>query len=562
MASPIILVVARSGQLDTSNYQPHVMESKRRAAVLFGNKLTLKEMNNMNYSAKQLVEIAASQIGYKEKSSNANLDDFTANAGSNNYTKYARDLASAGYYQASKNGYAWCDVFVDWCFYQLAGKDAKKAQELECQTGDLGAGCYYSAGYYKAQGRYNSTPKYGDQIFFKQNGEIVHTGIVSGVTSTTVSTIEGNSSNMVKEHTYSRSDSYIAGYGHPKYDADDGVGYTTESTTTSTILKKGRTGNAVKELQANLIKLGYSCGAAGADGDFGAATLAAVKQFQKDKGLTVDGEAGPITLAAIATSVAALSSIPATSGTISSTDTEKTIWDYLYSKIGNAYGAAALMGNLYAESGLKSTNLENAYESKLGYSDAAYTTAVDNGSYANFVKDAAGYGLAQWTYYTRKQNLLSYAKRKGASIGDLNMQLEFLISELTTDYSAVWGALKNATAILAASNVVLKKFENPANQSASVQNTRASYGQKYYDKYVGNSGGSATSYPTIKSGSTGSYVKKMQTALISKGYSCGSAGADGDFGINTLTALKKFQKANSLVVDGICGTKTWAALGV
>ena len=86
-----------------------------------------------------------------------------------------------------------------------------------------------------------------------------------------------------------------------------------------------------------------------------------------------------------------------------------------------------MMGNLFAESALSPINLQNTYEKKLGYSDSTYTTAVDNGTYTNFIKDSAGYGLAQWTFWSRKQNLLNYAKSKGVSIGDLNMQLEFLM---------------------------------------------------------------------------------------------------------------------------------------
>lgn len=172
---------------------------------------------------------------------------------------------------------------------------------------------------------------------------------------------------------------------------------------------------------------------------------------------------------------------------------EEKIWNFLKSKISNEYGVAALMGNLYAESGLSSTNLENAYESKLGYTDSTYTAAVDNGTYTNFVKDSAGYGLAQWTYYTRKQNLLNYMKQQNLSIGDLEGQLNFLYNELSSSYSSVLTALKSATSILTASNVVLTKYENPANQSSSVQSTRASYGQKYYNKYAGTGLSSSTS---------------------------------------------------------------------
>ncbi len=163
---------------------------------------------------------------------------------------------------------------------------------------------------------------------------------------------------------------------------------------------------------------------------------------------------------------------------------EKRMWDYLLDKLGNEYGVAGLMGNIYAESGLRSNNLQNAYETKLGYTDATYTTAVDNGSYTNFVHDSAGYGLAQWTYYSRKQALLDYAKASKKSIGDYEMQLDFLYKELSGSYASVLSELKNAKTVLEASNAVLTKFERPADMGTAVQNKRASFGQKYYDKYA------------------------------------------------------------------------------
>ena len=98
---------------------------------------------------------------------------------------------------------------------------------------------------------------------------------------------------------------------------------------------------------------------------------------------------------------------------------EKTIWNFLTGKGLNAYAVAGIMGNLYAESGLMPNNLQNTYNNKLGKTDAEYTAAVDNGSYGNFVKDSAGYGLAQWTYWSRKQALLNHAKQAGVSIADL-----------------------------------------------------------------------------------------------------------------------------------------------
>ncbi len=166
------------------------------------------------------------------------------------------------------------------------------------------------------------------------------------------------------------------------------------------------------------------------------------------------------------------------------TDTEKTIWDFLNGKIGNAYGAAGMMGNLYAESALRPNNLQNTYEKKLGMTDAEYTAAVNGGSYTNFVNDSAGYGLAQWTYWSRKQALLEFAQAAGKSIGDLQMQLDFLWKEMQ-GYTSVLNTLKNATTVKTASDTVLTGYERPADQGDAVKEKRAGYGQKYFDKYAG-----------------------------------------------------------------------------
>ena len=99
-------------------------------------------------------------------------------------------------------------------------------------------------------------------------------------------------------------------------------------------------------------------------------------------------------------------------------NTEEKIWNFLKAQGLSDAGVAGVMGNLYAESGLRPNNLQNSYEGKLGMADAEYTEMVDHGTYTNFVRDKAGYGLCQWTYWSRKQALLNYAKVKGASIGD------------------------------------------------------------------------------------------------------------------------------------------------
>lgn len=163
---------------------------------------------------------------------------------------------------------------------------------------------------------------------------------------------------------------------------------------------------------------------------------------------------------------------------------EECIWNYLNGWIQNSYGTAALMGHLLAESGLNPKNLQNSSEKKLGFTDETYTAAVDSGAYGNFVRDSAGYGLAQWTYWSRKENMLTFARAAGKSIGDLEMQLDFLCKELSTGYKSVLADLKAATSIRAASDSILLNYERPADQSEAVKAKRAGYGQMFYDKYA------------------------------------------------------------------------------
>lgn len=162
---------------------------------------------------------------------------------------------------------------------------------------------------------------------------------------------------------------------------------------------------------------------------------------------------------------------------------EETIWNYFKAKGLNDYGVAGLMGNFFAESGLSPINLQNSYEKKLNMTDEEYTAAVDNGSYKDFVTDSAGYGLAQWTYWSLKERMLDYARSVGRSIGDLEMQLDFMYLELTRNQH-ILKALETATSVRQASDVMLLQYERPADQSVSVQEKRAAFGQEYYNQFA------------------------------------------------------------------------------
>lgn len=166
-------------------------------------------------------------------------------------------------------------------------------------------------------------------------------------------------------------------------------------------------------------------------------------------------------------------------------NTEDKIWRFLKAQGLTDAGVAGLMGNLDAESGLCPTNLQDSLEKRVGHSDTTYTAAVDDGTYTNFARDGAGYGLAQWTYWTRKQALLEYARVCGRSVGDLEMQLDFLYHELSTTFKSVLSVLRTATGVRAASDVVLLQFERPEDQGEAVRVERARRGQKFYDKFTG-----------------------------------------------------------------------------
>lgn len=163
------------------------------------------------------------------------------------------------------------------------------------------------------------------------------------------------------------------------------------------------------------------------------------------------------------------------------------IWNYFHERIGNDYGVAGLMGNLYAESGLLPNNLQNSFNTSLGYTDVEYTRIVDNKTYTKFqfVNDSAGYGLAQWTYWSRKQALYEMWISGGySSIGSIELALDYLWYELQHDFPGVLSVLKTATSLRQASNKVLFDFESPADQGTSVQNKRVEYSQGYYDTYA------------------------------------------------------------------------------
>lgn len=172
---------------------------------------------------------------------------------------------------------------------------------------------------------------------------------------------------------------------------------------------------------------------------------------------------------------------------LTGTTTAEKIWNFCLSKGMNAYGASAVLATMDAESGLNPKNLQNSYEKSLGFTDESYTVAVDSGLYPKekFVHDSAGYQLAQWTWWTRKQALYEYAKDCGKSIGDLEVGLGFFYKELIESFQSVLSTLKTGTSVEQTVTAMTLKYEAPANAGEKIKK-RIQFADTYYKRFVTN----------------------------------------------------------------------------
>lgn len=256
----------------------------------------------------KVIDIAEKEVGYLEKSALAYkkdktvLDRKTDGSGYDNYTKYGRDMHNI-YPSVMDFPAAWCDCFVDWCFYKAYGVTTAKS----LLGGNFDDYTVASAQMYKNKGAWHTkNPRIGDQIFFKNSTRICHTGLVYGVSGGRVYTIEGNTSNAsgvianggcVAKKSYLLSYSKIAGYGRPKYDGASTEPAKPEKNipqlaNSSPNLRKGRKNAQVGYLQQCLNYLrfnGKDGKALAVDNDFGSNTDYALRAFQKTNGLVADG---------------------------------------------------------------------------------------------------------------------------------------------------------------------------------------------------------------------------------------------------------------------------------
>lgn len=155
----------------------------------------------------------------------------------------------------------------------------------------------------------------------------------------------------------------------------------------------------------------------------------------------------------------------------------KTIYDGLRSVGMTKEGACGLMGNMMAESGMKSNIAQRGMTS---LSDAEYTNRADTGM-LDFVHDSVGYGLCQWTYFSRKQGLLDSARRRGVSVGNETLQVDFCIAELKSEYPGLWKYLCESHDLFQSTQKVCYEFERPAVNNVG---TRYQFAQEFFDEFA------------------------------------------------------------------------------
>ena len=214
-------------------------------------------------------------------------------------------------------------------------------------------------------------------------------------------------------------------------------------------------------------------------------------------------------------------------------------------------GIKGVLVNLWAESLLISINVENRSQiddqeyTKMVDEDPAYDFATDNGKYL-------GYGLAQWTYPPRKRALLQFARALNVSIGDEDMQGDFLLQELRQDFPDLFGFLKSTNSIYDAADQFMRKFENPA-----VKTDRTKYLPQIEELLKEME---PTYWPPrrLEYGMTGADVEVLQAILKARGYPIHYI--SGNFDAVCQAAVNRFKDDQGLGVPGVVGSKTWKRL--
>ncbi|MBR4360471.1 MAG: peptidoglycan-binding protein [Clostridia bacterium] len=353
-------------------------------------------------------------------------------------------------------------------------------------------------------------------------------------------------------------------------------------------LKRGSTGQEVKDLQQKLKSLGFYHGSV--DGDFGEATEAAVKAFQKQYGLTVDGKAGTNTLAKLA--AARQTAKPTASPTPRATATPK-VSQNTYLRKGNSGSQVRQMQDRLISLGyLLGTSTGTFDESTeagvirfqdrhTSYSDGVAGPDTLNALYASSAKKtsspAAIIGITLKEGSTNAQAVRLLQQRL-KSLGFYTGSVDGDFGAGTTDAVRAFQRANKLTVDGAAGPGTLNKlFSSKAVTASQAQATATPYvitappavitavpSYNYNgtpipaNTYVQVTSAPSGDYVTLRRGTYGQPVLDMQNALKRQGYYNGNA--DGYFGDGTEQAVINFQRLNGLQADGVAGPATLRVL--
>lgn len=240
----------------------------------------------------------------------------------------------------------------------------------------------------------------------------------------------------------------------------------------------------------------------------------------------------------------------------------KTIYDRLRSYGMTIAGACAMLGNMQAESALRSNNAE---DNRTSLTDDEYTRQADSYaiSQAKFAHDGIGYGLCQWTCWSRKKALVEYAHDIGKSVGDEAMQVDFCVGELKADFPGLWSFLCTTEDTYEATSRICTEYERPA-----VNNINARYGfaQKFQAEFADGAEQTTDDKPQAETywpprmiceGMSGADVAVAQALLAAHG---AELAVSSVFDAKTKNRTMEFQNGVGLHADGIIGNNTWTAL--
>ncbi|MGN1369989.1 MAG: peptidoglycan-binding protein [Aristaeellaceae bacterium] len=342
------------------------------------------------------------------------------------------------------------------------------------------------------------------------------------------------------------------------------------TSTPADTLKNGSSGTAVRQLQLRLKELGYFSGTA--DGDFGDATEAAVRAFQARNGLTVDGKAGTTTLNKLYSSTALKPTAkPTATPTAKPTATPKAESLDYYLKNGSSGTKVRTLQNRLIELGW----LEGAADGKYG-SATEYAVKAFQARYSSLWNDGiAGpdtlktlYGAGAATSKTPAASLgisLEQGDETGAvkamqkRLKELGFYKNTVDGEFGASTKAAVIAFQTANGLTAngtATTATLNKlYSADAKNADYLKDAEDAKGEEDKEEDPEDTSDITVSgYTTLKWGSTGEAVKKLQQALKNRGYYDGKI--DSTYGSGVYAAVKAFQKQYNLKVDGIAGPAT------